>query len=590
MSSFRTRSMVIVVIFSLGFTLLSTRLIYLQVIRHDHYQEIAIRRQYDRYPVAARRGNIYDSHGRVIAQSVQVVDVHIDGKLAEQDPASVAKLAQVLEMPLADLKRRVNPAKRFLLIQEEVSQDVLDRLKELKLKPVVLSERTRRFYPNGNEASHLVGFVNRADVRTDVDDKTLLTEIGAGGVEQIMESALKGSPGERRVVRDKSRAEIAAYRMADIKPRNGLNVILTIDTSIQHAVEQEADRLVEDFAPRGLHIVVVRPSTGEILAMTSRPTFDPNERKSMTPENLRNGAIMDVYEPGSTFKLVTLSAVLNEGIADLDTEVFAENGKFFYAGSWLSDTHPHGMITVGEGLKVSSNIVFAKLGLLMGQEKMFRYMRLMGFGDPAQNGSLALGGEAGGILHPLRKWSALSLRNVPIGYEICVTNLQMAMAVSAMANEGKLMEPRLIKGVVDDQGRVVKQFLPRMVRQVVDKKAAAKVCQAMRGVVSDEGTGGQAVVAGFVAAGKTGTSRKAINGVYKAGAYMSSFIGFLPADKPEFLVSIVVDQPQGKSIYGGTVAGPAFSNIATKVAQQLNLVPDNAAPKKAFVQAQRGGA
>lgn len=583
--------MVIVVIFSLGFTLLSTRLIYLQVIRHDHYQEIAIRRQYDRYPVAARRGNIYDSHGRVIAQSVQVVDVHIDGKLADQDPASVARLAEALEMPLAELKGKINPAKRFLLIREEVSQDVLDRLKDLKLKPVVLSERTRRFYPNGSEASHLVGFVNRADVRTEVDDKTLLTEVGAGGVEQIMEGVLRGIPGERRVVRDKSRAEIAAYRMADIKPRNGLNVILTIDTSIQHAVEQEADRLMEDFSPHGVHIVVVRPSTGEILAMTSRPTFDPNERKSMTPVNLRNGAIMDVYEPGSTFKLVTLSAILNEGIAELDTPVFAENGQFFYAGKWLKDTHPHGMITVAEALKVSSNVAFAKLALLMGSEKLYRYVRLMGFGSAAQVGSLALGGEQSGILRPTQKWSQLSLTRVPIGYEIGVTNLQMAMAVSAMANEGKLMEPRLIKGVVDDQGRVVKQYLPRMVRQVVDREAAAKVCQAMRGVVSDEGgTGGQAAVPGFTAGGKTGTSRKAINGSYEAGAYMSSFIGFLPADKPEFLVSIVVDQPQGKSFYGGTVAGPAFSNIATKVAQQLNLVPDSAAPKKAFVQAQRGGA
>jgi len=576
--------MVMVVIFSLGFTLLSTRLIYIQLIEHTHYQEIAIRRQYDRFPVAAKRGNIYDAQGRVVAQSVQVFDIRVDGKLAVQNPKGMAELAEALELRVADLNKKITANNRYILIEEEVSPECLDKIKDLKLKEVILSERTRRFYPNGNEASHLVGFVNRANLRTDVDNKNLLTELGAGGVEQVMETFLRGVPGERRVVRDRARAEIAAYRMADIKPRNGLNVVLTIDTSIQHAVEQEADRMVQDFTPKGLHIVVVRPSTGEILAMTSRPTFDPNERKTMTPETLRNGAIMDIYEPGSTFKLVTLSAVLNEGVADLNTQIFAENGKFFYAGSWLNDTHPHGMLSLGEGLKVSSNIVFAKMGLLIGQEKMYRYARLMGFGDSTQPASLALGGEQVGILHPLRKWSAVSLTRIPIGYEICVTNLQMAMAVSAMANEGKLMEPRLIKGVIDDQGRVVKQFLPRMVRQVVDKDAAAKVCLAMRGVVSDDGTGGQAAVAGFMAAGKTGTSRKAINGSYKSGAYMSSFIGFLPADKPEFLVSIVVDQPQGKTFYGGSVAGPAFSNIATKVAQQLNLAPDNVtAPKKAFV-------
>lgn len=575
MSGIRFRALLVVLGFSLALTALSARLIQLQLFQHEKFREIAIRRQYERIPVAPRRGAILDANHRVMAQTLVVHDLRIDGQLAYEDPASIQRLCAALGLDPKEVWARLTPTNRYTLLMSDLNEEHASVVAGLKLRPVRLIPRMRRAYPHGYQASHVVGWVNRAEVSTDIDGKTIEIETGAGGIERVLENYLRGVPGERRVIKDATRRSIPAFE-TDIPARPGFNAVLTIDTGIQHIVEQEAGRLWEDFRPEALHIIVLRPGTGEILALCNRPTFDPNLRETMTPRNLRNGAIMDSYEPGSTFKLVTTAAVLNERMADLNTPVFCENGKFFYAGHTLNDVSAYGMLTVTEALAKSSNIAFAKLALVLGPERLHRYIRLFGFGETAQPPALALPGEQRGILRPVERWSNVSITRVPIGYEIAATNLQMTMAVGAIANGGNLMEPRLIKGIIDADGRAIKQFLPRVVRSVIDRDTAWRLRQAMRHAVSADGTALKAAIPGFTVGGKTGTARKWVQGKYSTKEFRSSFIGFLPASAPEIVISILVDEPKGQTYYGGSVAAPAFRHIGSKVAAHLGLQPDEA--------------
>ncbi|MFQ3671800.1 MAG: penicillin-binding transpeptidase domain-containing protein [Verrucomicrobiia bacterium] len=524
-------------------------------------------------PVAPRRGAILDANHRVMAQTLVVHDLRIDGQLAYADPSSIHRLCDALGLDPQEVWARLTPTNRYSLLLSDLNEEHSALIASLKLRPARLIPRMRRAYPQTYQASHVVGWVNRAEITTDIDGKSIEIETGAGGIERVMESYLRGIPGERRVIKDATRRSIPAFE-TDIPARPGFNVVLTLDTGIQHIVEQEAARLWDEFRPEALHIIVLRPGTGEILALCNRPTFDPNSRETMTPRNLRNGAIMDSYEPGSTFKLITTAAVLNERMADLNTPVFCENGKFFYAGHTLHDVSPHGMLTVTEALAKSSNIAFAKLALVLGPERLHRYIRLFGFGHPPPPPALALPGEQRGILRPADRWSNVSITRVPIGYEIAATNLQMTLAVGAIANGGNLMEPRLVKGIVDAEGRAIKQFLPRVVRPVIDRDTSWRLRQAMRHAVSADGTALKAAVPGFSVGGKTGTARKWVNGQYSTKEFRSSFIGFLPAFAPEVVISILVDEPKGQTYYGGSVAAPAFRNIGSKVAAHLGLQPD----------------
>jgi cell division protein FtsI/penicillin-binding protein 2 len=580
MISVRSRAMLAVVLFAAGFTVISARLVFVQLFEHERYRDMAIQKQYDRFPIAPRRGNIYDSQNRILAQTINLTDLRVDGKLAWDKPGNIDALAAILGRDAAELRTLIRPDKRYFLLQQELDQATIDKIKASKLSCVMMETRMKRFYPNGSEAIHVLGFTNPVEEDTSVNDKKLSIEKGVDGVERSMDSVLRGVSGERWVVRAADRKEIPAYRLSDRQAKDGYSVILTLDQGIQHTVEMEADRLVQEYQPEALHIIVLRPRTGEIVALTNRPTFDPNNRANVNPQAFRNGAIMDVYEPGSTFKIITLSAVLNEHIADLDSSIFCENGQFYYAGHWLKDVHANGTLSVLDAFAKSSNIAFAKLALLLGEDKLFRYVRLMGFGQPAQSSLPRLAGEQAGLLRPVQMWSQVDLTRVPIGYGVAVTNLQMTMAAGAVANEGKLMEPRIIKAVVDSQGRVVKQFLPRVVRQVMDRETAAKVTQAMEAVTAKGGTAyGKADVPGYTDAGKTGTARKLVNGEYSTEHYRASFIGFLPAENPEFLVSILVDEPKGSIYYGGVVAAPAFAHIASRVAELLDMTPSEDVPR-----------
>lgn len=573
-SQLQSRALAVVLLFACGFTAISARLIYVQLVSHEDFREKAVRMHTDVVPIAPRRGAVYDAKGRILAQTITVTDLRIDGKVALERPEEAGAIAKTLGWDERKLQSYLSASRRDQLLVRELPEYFQTSLRELKPKSLIFRERQLRVYPNSHEGSHVIGFANIIEQKNDEWKLPVQVERGMDGMELVMDEYLRGYPGERRIVRDGRRKEIAGYRQYDRAPRNGLNVVLTLDQGVQHVIEIEADRLVQEYKPDSVHIIVMRPRTGEILGLTNRPTFDPNDRASMKPENVRNSAIMDLYEPGSTFKTFTLASALSEGVVDLDTPIFCDNGSFFYAGYELKDVHPYGSLRTIDAYAKSSNVAFAKIGLLLGDTRMYRYLRQFGFGEMVQNPAQALRGEQKGILRSPQSWTKISQTRIPIGYEISASNLQMTAAVAAIANEGKLMEPRLVQAVTDDQGKVVKQYLPRVVRQAVSKEVAGKVARAMTEVVAT-GTGKAAQLPApldvFTVAGKTGTSRKYVEGGYEKGSYYSSFIGFAPAENPEFIISILVDDAEGETTYGGKVAAPAFRNIATGVIQALNL-------------------
>ncbi len=558
-------------ILALAFTVVSVKLIWIQLVQQDEYREKAIRMHTSGEPVPAQRGSILDVSGRVLAQSMPLIEVRLDGKILQERPKELPLLASILGVSAEWLKGQADPENRYQKIAEGVTAEVEGKLRASHLHCIRLERKMIRNYPNGTETAQVLGYVNLREQTAAGMDHPVGFEAGEAGVEKSMDRYLRGVAGERRIIRDAARREIPYFRLSDRPARDGYHVVLTIDQGIQHIVEREADALMENFQPEDLHILILRPATGEILAMASRPTFDPNQRKTYEPEAVKDRPLADTYEPGSTFKIVTLAAGLNEGVADLESTFFCENGEMFFAGHSLKDHEPYGLLSLRQIVAKSSNIGMAKLGMQLGEEKLHHYARLFGFGQKAQKGEGALPGEEGGHLRAVEDWSKISITRIPMGYEVAATNLQMALAYAAIANGGKRMEPRIIKAVVDRDNRVVLQFLPKVVCQTVRPETAAQVVEALRGVVSDEGTAEAAQVPGYEVAGKTGTAQKWFNGTYAKDKHRASFIGFLPADHPEFLVSIMVDEPKGKVYYGGQVAAPAFKNIATQVAEQLNL-------------------
>ena len=571
MKSHAARLILVAFGFALGFTLISARLVYLQLVRHDDFRKKAIEMHYAAIPIPPLRGRICDRNGSVLAQSVIVTDLRIDGKLMYEKPESFDKLAGAIGMSVEELRKFIKQENRYQLVEQNLSTEKQAVIKALNLKAVILQERSSRVYPNGHEASHLIGFVNTQSRSVGLNGMEVEFEAGVDGVERSMDHFLRGIAGERRVARNAARKEVAAFRQFDRPARQGLDVMLTTDQVIQHIVENEADKLMEAHHPDALHIIVMRPATGEILALVNRPTFDPNDRCAVQLEQLKNVAIMNTYEPGSTFKIVTLAAALNENAAHVDMPIFCENGQFLYAGTWLHDHHPYGLLTLRQVMAKSSNIGFAKLAILLGKETVHDYAAEFGFGQASQKKLVVLKGEEKGVLRSVADWSNLSITHVPMGYEVAVTNLQMAMAYAAIANGGRLMEPRFVKAVTMPSGAPVVEYMPRAVRQVIRPEVATQIRDILKDVVSDEGTAARASVPGFVVAGKTGTAQKLVGGRYDRKHYIASFIGFLPADQPEFLVSIVVDDPHGNGYYGGLVAAPAFSAIASQTADQLRL-------------------
>ena len=378
--------------------------------------------------------------------------------------------------------------------------------------------------------------------------------------------------------------ELVAFRNQDVEARSGLITILTIDAGLQHIVEEELAQALEKHTPISASAIVVRPRTGEILAMATLPDFDPNHPGASPDDARRNRVISDIAEPGSTFKIVVVSAALNEQIVTLEDQFDCEQGKFTFAGKLLRDHEHYGVLSVEAIITKSSNIGAAKIGIKLGPERLHHYMRAFGFGERT---GVPLQGEVGGIVHPVEKWSKLSISRIPMGHEVAVTPLQMAMAMCAIANDGRLMRPMLIDRLENEKGEVVAKYQPQMVRQAIQAATAKLMVQALKTVVSTNGTAAKARLDHYTVAGKTGTAQKPGPGGYLPGKFFSSFIAFFPADDPQLCISVVLDEPK-QGYYGGQTCAPIFKNIAQRAATYLSLQPDEPAEgARALLAAQR---
>ncbi|MGA0110913.1 MAG: peptidoglycan D,D-transpeptidase FtsI family protein [Chthoniobacterales bacterium] len=564
------RSGIVCIALAVVFSVFSARLIQLQVGCHEELARVAAQTTAKTKTIAATRGKIVDTRGEVLADNVPVYKVVVDGSLAPEDRGELAAiLARHLDLPVEKVAARVASKRPYIVVDPRlkapaaVVEDLKEDLAKADLRCVHYEREPRRSYPNENMLAHVLGYL-------DHNGK------GIQGVEMMMEPYLRGEEGFVYTEKDRTGREIVAYRGLERPARDGMTVQLTVDMGLQAIVERELDEAYQRLNPNMITAVFVRPRTGEILAMATRPNFDPNKYNSAPVESTKNRAILEMFEPGSTFKLVVIAAALNEKAVQPGQEFFCENGSFGYAGRTLRDVHGYGSLSVHDILVKSSNIGCAKIAMHLGPETFHEYIRRFGFGERT---GVGLPGEIGGIVHPVHKWSGVSITRVPMGHEVAVTPLQSAMSMAVIANGGEMMLPQIVRSVRDSNGDEVVSLKPTVVRRVIDPGTAAEVGAALQEVVSAKGTAPLAAIRGYEVCGKTGTAQRVDpKGGYTPGQYVVSFSGYFPAGDPEVAGIVLVDNARtpGASQYGGTIAGPIFANIGKEMAQHLGLVPETA--------------
>jgi cell division protein FtsI/penicillin-binding protein 2 len=579
----KTRSITAVALLAGAFTVFSWRLIDLQVGSHAHYSRLAASKNTTRQPIYARRGAIVSSNGEPLALNEPLKNIIADGTIITDFESIAEILSPHLEIPKAEilvkLKRKVFsehyqkeiPSPYIVLkkeVSEEVAQKIADELSARKLRGIYGTQDFRRRYPNGSLLSHVVGYVNG-------DGK------GVAGIEQSMDKWLQGIDGYRCIERDRTGRELVLYRGQEKEPENGKNVKLTIDTGLQRIVEHELNEAMKQFRPKFAVAIMQNPHTGEIMAMATRPAFDPNDVPAFKPNQeknpdfinpLVNRAIAASYEPGSTFKIVASGAALSDGKVQASDYIYCENG--YYKKYKLGDHNRYGSITVSDILIKSSNIGACKLAQQVGQGRFYEYILKFGFG--ARTG-LILPGEEEGLLRPPHQWHPLySISRIPMGHEISVTPIQSVCAMSVVANGGKLLLPQVVSEVSDDQGNIIEKTTPQIVNNVLTPAAAKAVREALTGVTGATGTARLANVQGFKVAGKTGTAQVYVKGKVSSERHRVSFVGFMPAEKPAFTCLVMVEEPQTppNQDMGGLVAAPIFARIAEQAAQYLGLEPE----------------
>ncbi len=561
----RTRCALVCFVFIALFSGFSFRLIYLQMIKHDEYAGLAAEKHVYKQIICAERGAIFDANNELLAHNVPVETVVADATHLNNPDAIVDLVSDQLKLPAHELAEKLHGDRRYIVIKRDVpaavAEELREKLRRQNLRGIYLEHDATRIYPNGSMLCHVIGF-------TDFEHH------GIQGVEASMEEYLHGQDGYRYIEHNRAGQEIVLYRGQERASRNGYQIHLTVDLHLQNIVENEIDAAMREYTPTKATIILMRPQTGEILAMANRPHFDLNLRSQAEPEQMKNRAIIDMMEPGSTFKIVAAAAALNEKKVRPDSMIFCENGLWKFGGTALHDHRPFADLSVRDILVKSSNIGAAKLALSVGDQKFYEYIRRFGFGERT---GIELPGEINGRIRPPQSWSKISITRIPMGHEIGVTPLQMTVAMAAIANGGKLVTPRIVKSIATDDGKTISSLSPVVLREVISPQTARQIGDALRGVVSDRGTAAAAAIPGFTIAGKTGTAQKVDpKGGYEQGKYVVSFIGYVPADHAEFVGLVVLEDAHTSKPelnYGGLVAGPIFARIGEKAARYLDLQP-----------------
>ena len=582
------------------------RLVDLQVLRHEQLSALAQKNTRHVLLLEPRRGDIVDVKGNLLATSTYVKRVCADPCLVGTNQAAVARvLAPLLQTNEAHLVQLLTPTlvrltndttitnvyRRYVCLKKRVPLETWAKIQTamsnltfdvdekslhraersyydvIRQKGVFSEDEQIRAYPNGSLAAHVLGFTSVEE--KEVEEHSIYETYGKDGIEKTFNARLAGVRGWRRTETDRRRREVLSLREQDVEAKDGVNVVLTLDSVIQHIVETALAEAMEKHSPLTASGIVIRPRTGEVLAMATLPSFDANNLTPASSEHLLNPVISAMAEPGSTFKIVVVSGALNDGIVRLSDVFNCEHGLWWYAGKNLRDHEPYDDLSVIQVITKSSNIGAAKIGLKLGQDRLYDYVRTYGFG---QRTGIPLPGEIHGWVHPLSEWKKISLAQIPMGQGVSVTRLQMAMAMAAIANKGVLMRPMLVDRLEDADHKVVAQYAPQRIRQVISEAACRDMVQALKTVVTPDGTGAKAALDHYTVAGKTGTAQK-VEGHSYGSKFFSSFIGFFPADNPELCISVTLDEPK-QGHYGGSVAGPFFKEIAEAAANYLNIRPD----------------
>jgi cell division protein FtsI (penicillin-binding protein 3) len=530
----------------------------LQVLKKEALYKMAVQQHNIHIPLVPKRGIISDRKGNDLAVSIEVDSVYADARKVVQVKSAAREMAKVLTADREDLEKRLKEGKSFEWIQRKVSSQEVEQIKALHLRGVSFLKENRRFYPNGPLAAHVIGFVG-------LDSK------GLEGVEFQYDTQLTGKNQVLKMARDAMGREIALGESSYANEDHYQNVFLTLDKQIQHVAETELSQAVLRWRAKEGFVIAMNPMTGEILAMASYPSFNPNQFLQYRSKNWRNRAVSDVFEPGSLFKVFLAAAALEEKVVSPSDAFYCENGSYKVYDRTIHDLSKHGWLTFKQILKVSSNIGASKVGEKLGKERFYRYISAFGFGEKTQIG---LPGEGKGIVHHPRYWSPVALDTISFGQGISVTGIQLVTALSAIANGGGLMKPYVVEKLTNEKGEVVRTFQPSGVRRVISEETAKKVTALLAATTEKGGTAEGAVPTGFTIAGKTGTAQKveARSNGYSDDRYICGFMGYAPLEEPRIVLLVILNEPEG-TVTGGMTAAPVFKAIMEKVLPYLNVHP-----------------
>lgn len=559
------------------YLLLVGRLAFIQIVNSGEYQQKAVEQWTRDIPIPAKRGIIFDRNGNKMAISATAYEIVVRPAAVKDREAVASALAEVLGMDKNTVLTKISEKKDSVKIKTKVDSDKVKILRQKKLDGVNFIDDCRRFYPEGNFASYILGFTGADNV-------------GLNGVELSYDKYLTGLPGRNIKMTDANGQELPDSENKYYEPQDGYNMVLSMDKAIQYFAEKAVENAYIENKAKRVTAIVMDPKTGDILAMAVKGDYDNNDpmkipeavadkwdtldsKQRMAELNKvwRNPAISDVYEPGSTFKIITSAAGLEENVVKPDDQFYC-SGYVTVGGRTLKcwrSYKPHASETFVQGVQNSCNPVFIDVGMNLGPEKFYKYIKGFGFGAPT---GIKLSGEAGGIVKTAAGMGPVELATVAFGQGISVTPIQLITAVSAAINGGYLMEPRLATKLVDNNGKTVHEFQPRVVRQVISKETSETLRGILESVVRD-GTGKNSYVPGYRVGGKTGTAQKAGVGGYAAGKYIASFVGFAPANDPRIAVLIVIDEPGGASHMGGAIAAPVAKSIIFDTLRYMDVEP-----------------
>lgn len=542
------------VLFALIFMVVAGRAFQLQVLQGDKLKRLGERQHLKEWIVLPKRGAVLDRGSEPLALSLEAQSVYARPRRIHQPEAVARSLANILNLSLAEVTQKLLSDKPFVWIKRQISPVEADQIQALNVDGLGMFYEPRRYYPQGQLAGQVIGFVSR-------DSE------GLEGLELQYNDYIRGETGSSIIERDALGRRVLAQGVEGLRIPPGGDVHLTIDTSIQHLAEKELEATITKNRAKAGVAIVIEPFTGEVLALANYPSFDPNNFSKESAQQKRNRAIADSFEPGSIFKTILAAAALEEGVVGKEDLFYCEMGKYAFGGKIIHDTHPNGWLPFYKILQVSSNIGFTKVAEKLKKDRYFRYIEKFGFG---QITGIDMPGEIPGLLRRPESWSAVDLATHAFGQGISVTPMQMVMAYAAVANGGFLMRPYVVSRVMSPNGDVLVQNQPHVVRRVISEKTSHLLASMLKEVTSEGGTGTMANIEGFDVAGKTGTAQKAdlAHGGYAARKRVASFVGFVPANDPRLVALVLVDEPE-VNVYGGIVAAPAFRDIARGALRHL---------------------